>query len=1204
MNDLTPIEIELERTTRLQADAADPSASVWVSANAGTGKTHVLTMRVLRLLLAGTPPERILCLTYTKAAAAEMSKRVFDSLSKWVMLPERDLARTLADFLGREPAIEEIALARTLFTRATETPGGLSVQTIHAFAERLLQRFPLEAGVTPGFAILDEETSRKLMREAIDQVIGGAARKRTSPMGRALEAAIAYAADDRFDEILADALSQRDWLEAAVRMAPVREGGGAGLEAVEDLYRRHFTIRRDVTRAAIQAEAATLLSKAELAHVRTVLLGGGKTDANMAAKVGAALDAATDQQRMEALSGLFIKTDGAPREKFLTKALAEKNPEIDPMLSRAQGRFVALWAEQQGAAVVEATMALLRLADAVQQRYTEAKVRRAALDFDDLIARTRNLLSTRASAEWVLFKLDKGLDHILVDESQDTSPSQWRVVEAMATEFFSGSGAREEVRTLFAVGDEKQSIYSFQGAAPEMFSEMGNRFAELGESTGATWRRIPLTLSFRTVAPVLDAVDRVFANTSRTPGVSPAPHAAKRAGHAGLVEIWPTERAEDVELPDAWSPLEEQSAEPPVVRLANRIAETIKRWLDNREILASSGRPIEPGDILVLVRKRAPFAAPMVQALKARDIPVAGADRMRLTEQIAVQDMLSLGDFLTLPEDDLALAEVLKSPIFGLDDADLTTLAFREREKASDPRKGTLWKALLETGKTNPRFVEAASTLIRWRKAADFRPPFEFFADILDRDGVRQKLIARLGPDAADPLDEFLNLALTYDDGAPPSLAGFLAFMRDGKRDIKRDMEHGRNEVRVMTVHGAKGLEAPIVFLPDTCSAGSAASQAGRPMKLDAMQRPVGVAVPFVWPVKGTSGLAPLQEARDALKTRDREERNRLLYVAMTRARDRLYVAGFEGRRGPEPGCWYELIREGLAGAVERVADDNGRDVLRLAAPQTATPEPPKVTLTAHQGAAPLPPWSATAVPREPQLTVPLAPSRLAPYDTDDEGEPLPTPPPKDPQAEPAAMSPARLSDQSRFLRGTLTHALLQHLPQIAPKAWPKAAKAFLAERGRDLPARTLANIASEAIAVLSDATFAPVFGPASQAEVPIVAVIPRPEGDGPPLRIAGQIDRLALLDDGALIVDYKTNRAPPRTLEAVAPVYLFQLAAYRLAVSEIAPGKPVRAALLWTQGAHLMEIPQQTLDTYATELWGLKTGPSTEVPEIRLPKK
>jgi ATP-dependent helicase/nuclease subunit A len=1185
MIELKTIAAQLETTKRLQASAADPKASVWVSANAGTGKTHVLTMRVLQLLLAGTPPERILCLTYTKAAAAEMSKRVFDSLAKWVMLPEAELERTLLDFLGREPNAAEIALARTLFTRATETPGGLSVQTIHAFAERLLQRFPLEAGVTPGFAILDDQTSRKLMREAIDHVIGNAARARASDLGVALETSIAYAADDRFDEILAEALRHREWLE---------EAGKLGLDVVEGLFRRHFSVRTGITREAIEAEGATVLSAGDLVHLRDVLRGGSKTDAGNADKVAAALAATTDRARMSALQGLFLKTDGNPRDKFLTNALKEKNPEIDPMLSRAQSSFLSLWTEQQGAAVVEATMAVLRLADAVQQRYTDAKVRRAALDFDDLIAHTKRLLSERNSAEWVLFKLDNGLDHILVDESQDTSPSQWRVVEAIATEFFAGTGAREDVtRTLFAVGDEKQSIYSFQGAAPEMFSAMGDRFADLGKSAGATWRTVPLTLSFRTVAPVLNAVDRVFADPLRTPGVTPAPHAVKRMGAGGVVEIWPTEAYEDIPPADAWSPLDELSAEPPVVRLANRIADTIKHWITSGDILESTGRQIEPGDIIILVRKRAPFAAPMVQALKARGIPVAGADRMRLTEQIAVQDILSLGDFLTLPEDDLALAEVLKSPIFGLDDADLTDLACG--------RKGTLWKALLDKSKENARYVEAAETLKRWRKAADFRPPFEFFADMLERDGVRAKLIGRLGPDATDPLDEFLNLALTYDDSAPPSLAGFLAFMRDGERDIKRDMEHGRNQVRVMTVHGSKGLEAPIVFLPDTCSSGSA-NQGGKPMKLDAVERPLGTTAPFVWPVKGTSNLDPIRSARDERKRREREEANRLLYVAMTRPRDRLYVAGFEGKSGLETGCWYELIRDGLNGVLERATAHDGLQVHRLSAPQTAPPEPPKHVLVSDHDAAQLPAWSTKSVPREPQLSIPLAPSRLAPYDTDDEGDPLPTPPPKDPHAEPSVLSPVMSSGamvtsqgkrtaENRFMRGTLTHALLQHLPTMDRKGWLKAAKAFLAERGRGLPQRTLASIADETVALLSDQAFAPVFGPTSLAEVPIVAVIPRPEGVGPPLRITGQIDRLAVLEDRVLIIDYKTNRSAPANPEAVAPVYLYQLAAYRLAVREIVSDRPVKAALLWTQGPSLMEIRDEILAVYTDNLWRIDTA-------------
>ncbi|HRN89425.1 MAG TPA: UvrD-helicase domain-containing protein, partial [Hyphomicrobium sp.] len=718
----TPASIaaELAETTRRQAAAADPLASCWVSANAGTGKTHVLTMRVLRLLLAGTPPERILCLTFTKAAAAEMSKRVFESLAKWVMLSDADLGETLSKFLDRKPTPEEMLLARTLFTCATETPGGLGIVTIHAFAERLLQRFPLEAGVTPGFSILDDTTAKKLMRDAIDHVIGAAARDTKSTLGRALEAAIAYAADDHFDDILTDAVNRRDWLESVARLPSETEGGPEGLEIAEMLYRRHFGVRAGITRAAIEAEAAAVLSASELAHIRDVLRAGTKSDCDLADLAAAAISAGSDTHRMTALCGLLLTKNHEPRKRLITKALSAKNPEVEPLMSRAQSRLLSFVAECQGAVAVEATMALIRLADAVRQRYHNAKVRRAALDFDDLIQRAQNLLANSSSVEWVLYKLDRGLDHILVDESQDTSPSQWRVVEAIAGEFFSGTGAREDVvRTLFAVGDEKQSIYSFQGAAPEMFSAMGDRFASLTESAGATWQRIPLTLSFRTVAPVLDAVDRVFADTARTPGVTPAPHVAQRAGHAGLVELWETEQYEEAEPADAWSPLEDKTAEPPVVRLANRIADTIQGWIATGETLVSTSRPITPGDILILVQKRNPFAAPMVQALKARGIPVAGADRMRLTEQIAVQDMLSLGDFLTLPEDDLALAEVLKSPIFGLDDADLEALACG--------RKGTLWKALLDASRDVSRFVEAAETLKRWRKAADFRPPFEFF---------------------------------------------------------------------------------------------------------------------------------------------------------------------------------------------------------------------------------------------------------------------------------------------------------------------------------------------------------------------------------------------------------------------------------------------------------------------------------------------
>jgi len=1171
------------RTRQSQATAADPAISVWVAANAGTGKTHVLTNRVLRLLLSGTRPECILCLTYTKAAAAEMSKRVFDKLAAWVTCSDDALAAALREMTGGAPSREEMTRARALFAQAIETPGGLKVQTIHAFCERLLQRFPLEAGVPPGFAILDDETGAELLREATDDMLTEATRVPGSELGRALKTAVAFAVEDGFDSVLRDALQRREWLEAAQRLA---RDDADPFAAADKLYRRHVGIGPRATTEDLEAEMAALIAVPELEQLRSVLLGGSKTDLKAADVIAAALAATTDAQRVDAFADFFLTGEGEARKSLMTKKLREANTGLDAQTLKAQARFAELAEERRGLDLVTATMALLRLADAVMQRYAQAKARRAALDFDDLIQRTKSLLLTSGNAQWVLYKLDSGLEHILVDESQDTSPAQWSVIEALADEFFAGSGAAPRPRTVFAVGDEKQSIYSFQGAAPEMFARMGRHFLKKAEAAGASFRSVPLNLSFRTVQPVLDAVDRVFADADRTPGLTAETemrrieHIAFRAGQAGLVEIWPTVAPEDAEETDAFAPLSERSVPSPVAVLADRIATQIKAWLDGGEVLTSENRRLEAGDILILVRRRNPFAPAMVAALKARDIPVAGADRIALTGQIAVQDLLALGDFLTLPEDDLALATVLKSPLFGLDDLDLMSFA--------PGRKGLLWSALLEHAKTRPRLAEAAETLKRWRSHADFAPPYEFFSTLLDRDGGRARMLARLGPDAADPIDELLNMALSYDDNAPPSLQGFLAAVRSGAHEIKRDMEHGRNQVRVMTVHGAKGLEAPIVFLPDTCSAASG-RQPGSLLTARGMPRPSDTPDPFLWPVKGTSGHAAVRAAKAEIDGREAEERNRLLYVAMTRARDRLYVCGYEGRRGVARGSWYEQITEGLAAHMTEAEQPDGTRVRRLASPQSAPHDKPKRELADDVAPVPLPGWAARPAPTEARLSIPLAPSRLAPYDTDETGEPVEGGfAPADRPREPAAPSPRALVEDGRFLRGTITHALLEHLPGLPSDSWREAASAFVEKRGAVLRSAVRSGIVAETLAILSHPEFAPLFAPGSRAEVPIAADIPRPRGKGPPLRIAGSIDRLAHVGDTLMIVDYKTNRPPPAQVSGVSDAYLFQLAAYALAVGQVFATDRIRAALLWTDGPRIMEIPAATLATYQSRLWDL----------------
>jgi ATP-dependent helicase/nuclease subunit A len=1179
----------LAETERAQSAASDPLASAWVSANAGAGKTHVLKMRVLRLLLAGTAPERIMCLTYTKAAAAEMSQRIFDDLAKWATASADDLASSLHKLLGRTADRLEVERARRLFAAAIETPGGLKVQTIHAFCERLLQRFPLEAGVPPGFQILDDEMAQTLRREAIEGMLIAATRNKASSLGRALETAIAYATSDSFDDVLANAIRRHAWLEQMFRLD--LRGDAGELDQAEALYRQLLGLAASDHRAGVEAEMANLVPDAELVRLRDVLAGGSKKDLTAAEAVSVVRAAPSPALRINALSALLLTGEGEPRANLMTKALATAHPDIAASMDRATRRLVALAEKRRALTILEATMALVHLAGDVLQRFQAAKGQRAALDFDDLIRRTANLLVGGQATAWVLFKLDGGLDHILVDEAQDTSPVQWSIVEALAAEFFVGTGTAETVRTLFAVGDEKQSIYSFQGAAPKMFADTGARFAEICRSAGIDWRQLPLQLSFRTVAPLLDAVDRIFSDPVRarglTSGAESLRHIALRQGQAGLIEVWPVEQPAEEASADPWQPLGDRVGIAPAVRVARRIAATIAHWLENGETLTSENRPIHAGDILILVRNRRPFAGAMVAALKARGIPVAGADRMRLTDQIAVQDLIALGDFLTLPEDDLALATVLKSPLFDLDDDDLLAIA--------PARKGTLWSAVIDRAKTDPRFQPAAVALKRWRSDADYLPPFEFFAKILDgasADGlsVRARLLRRLGPDAADPIDEFLNRAIAYDEQSPPSMLGFLTWLRGGVHEIKRDMEQTRQEVRVMTVHGAKGLEAPILFLPDTTSASSRQTSDAL-AALSGHTLPSGIDAPFAWAVKGAGQLNVIAAAQADAKRAEAEEHKRLLYVALTRPRDRLYVAGFQGKRKLAPDCWYELVRQGLDGLLAPAVAADGGGVLRIVAAQTAAHEPVRGGALATVQRQPLPDWATRPALREANLVVPLAPSRIAALETDEAGEPLVNADPLPPApgaADIGAPSPLVLAGGDRFLRGTLTHALLEHLPSVPPATWERAAPAFLEKRARTLSAATRTSIAREAIAVLREPTFAAVFGPDSQAEVPIIGEIENPRKGLARLRIFGQIDRLIAMPDQVLIVDYKTNRPPPQQVADVPLAYLYQLASYRLVLSQIYGARPVRAAILWTDGARLMPIPDALLDQHQDMLWQL----------------
>jgi len=1174
--------LEIPAATRArQAEAADPGRSAWVSANAGSGKTFVLARRVIRLLLAGTPPSRILCLTFTKAAAAEMQTRVFETLGTWTGYDDARLSEEVAGIEGKAPDAERLARARHLFATALETPGGLKIQTIHAFCEALLHQFPLEANVAGHFAVLDDRQSADLLAAARTQVLTRAEAAPDSPLGRALVFLIAEMPDSKVEAVLGELVAARDTLRRWLQEA------GPVDRAIEELHGL-FGLAPGETRAVLDAEMAeaTLIAPGEIASVADALDTGGKTDQTRAGHLraaGEALRRDDAQGFREAWQRAFLTRDLKPVKALATKAVAAAHPQIVERLIAEQARLVALNDKRRAAYTLEGTAAALRLADAMLQAYEREKTRRGLMDFEDLIVRTAALLSRVDAALWVQYKLDQGLDHILVDEAQDTSPHQWQVIRALAEEFFAGASANPRTRTLFAVGDEKQSIYSFQGAVPAYFAEMRRFFETRARDAASPFSRVDLTLSFRSRPDVLSAVDAVFADPAVHKGLAqelaPPVHEAIRRNEPGYVEIWPPEEAASVEIPDDWrAPIDRLSADSPMIRLAERIAKSVRAWEARGEA--------DPGDVLVLVRKRGPFVDVLTRALKLAGVPVAGSDRLILNEHIAVEDLIALGRFLLLPEDDLSLAAVLKSPLFGCDDDDLFALARPDGERL---RPGTLWQALVRAAAETPAWERVRTRIESWRARADFMPPFEFYGRLLGADGGRQAFRTRLGSEVDDVLDEFLALTIAFEQTGTPGLEGFLAWFAAAPTQVKRELNAARGVVRIMTVHGAKGLEAPLVILVDGGAAPVVAQHDPDFLKAPRGGDP-GAPPALVW-LPSKEGRTPWHEAAlGDLRGAAEEEYRRLLYVAMTRARDRLVVCGWAPRRGQHEACWQALITAGLdptardgetaTGVPCRVWQADGK----VTAPPMLGRRAAPATDDAHQtGAAETgegdPAWLIS--PADPPARAP----RLQPSAAFEEMETK-----EGPQAVAAgdALARARDAASAALERGRLMHRLLELLPDLPPEERRDAAARFLS--GQPGPAEIgsgesggAEDRAAEAIAVLEDPRFAEVFTGRARTEVPVVGRLTL--DDGRAVEVSGQVDRLCVTDTDVLIVDFKTDRAVPESVEDIGAAYVTQLAVYRALLGEIYPHHAVRAALLYTCAPWLAEIPQARLEEAVARL-------------------
>lgn len=1164
-----------------QALAADPRINAFVMANAGSGKTTTLVSRVARLLLDGAAPAAILCLTFTKAAAAEMQRRLYQRLGGWAVAADADLRRVLAELEGRAPeAYDErrLSTARTLFARALETPGGLKIQTIHAFCEQLLRRFPIEAGVSPRFRVVDEAEAASIAAAAREAVARAALSGHPRPLAEAYAALSGALAHQAFEAMFTEFEARRAELAAYVD----RCGGLGGLP---DAVARSLGFARfeDADPAAHQRRAVdeALAHAGGWAGLAEVLSASGKTDTERARKIRLFLQAAEAGDAAAAyahLCAVLLTSSGKPHS-WCEKSAAARKSGLDGWLLDRQRDFCGRLESVRAARIARDTVHALTLAGAYAEAYSAAKQATGALDFADLIERARHLLTDGPGAAWVLYKLDGGVDHLLIDEAQDTSPEQWDIVGALTAEFFAGAGAREDGRrrTVFVVGDEKQSIYSFQGAAPERLLAEARRYADLAGAVGQPIFEVPLVRSWRSAPEVLRLVDAVFADAGLAAALSPGrdrdggpidPEIRHEAGRAdglpGTVDLWePIQEAPGDER-RAWDePVDAARRQGARRRIAERVVAEIRAIVEGGEAVhdprvAGDGAPLRPadwGDVLVLVRKRGPMFEEVLRALKRAGVPVAGADRLRLAEHPVFEDLLALGRAALFPEDDLTLAAVLRGPLCDVDEQGLFDLAHA--------RKIPLWGVLRDRAGERPEW-EAARALVTWfRREARARTPFDLYAALLNRRDAsglsqRQRVLARLGPEAADALDAFLDQARAAEARGVTDLERFCAALAEIDPTVKREMDEPRGEVRVMTAHAAKGLEAPIVILPDAIFEDAD----GGPLLRTADGG-------FLWCGAKDRDCEASEAARAARDQREREESLRLLYVGLTRARDRLIVTGrVPARRKLENiTAWWAPV----AAAFDRLGPV--RDVESASGPARrygADPIRLPRAVAAPAATADTPAWLFAPAGREAGLRW-ASPSRLV---GDDRG--------------PAPSPLAAAGGLGRYRRGELIHRLLERLPELPPDRRRDAAVRLLA-REPDLDEAQRAEMIEAAFGVLDDPRFAEVFGPGSLAEAAVAGGAP----DLPPdLRVSGRLDRLVVTPERVLVVDYKTNRPAPDRAEDADPAYLAQMAAYVAVLRALYPDRPVEAALVWTDGPRLTPLSRDLVEATLARMRGDRTAP------------
>ena len=848
----------------MRTKAILPEFSAFVSASAGTGKTKILIDRLLNLLLANNKPGKILCLAFTKAAAAEILSRINQKLAEFATCTKEHLETELYS-LGFKELSEEIKYkARILFIELLDEAEPLNIQTIHSFCQQLLLKFPFESELGLNFSLLNENKTSLLITEAKDIFLNNIS------LYEKAEEAVSYLSwhikEYSFNELLEEIIANRESLDNFFSLHLSLE------KAINSIYPERIdeeqVIKEFIDNISINHED---LEK---------LYIGGKTDISIAEKITKFISL-SEKSKIMLLNdylGCFLTLTGDPTKSVLGKKIITTYPEVANIFENEQARAYKFNKFIKNTKALNLTNYFIIISYHIRKIYEQLKKQANAVDYDDLINLTLRLINNSEHAQWINYRLNGGIEHILIDEAQDNSSKQWEIINKISENFFDNE---ENQKSIFIVGDSKQSIFSFQGAKPELFNQMNKSLSDKVV-------RVQLNTSYRSGKTILELVDKIFNQdhllhlvTDIEPIIE---HRAHKSSNA-KVELWPLIIEDEKEEIKEWvlpSDFKKNKYITASEKLANNIAERIRQDLDNKVISTA-------GDVLVLTRRRGTFINHLISALRKLNIPSSGIDRLKLLEHPIILDIISLTNFLLCSNDDLNLAITLKSPIFSITEDELLKLCYN--------RESSLWNELKKSS-SHIKIVELIENL---QKLSKNKHPFEFYFYIFESLSFRQYFKGKNYLETDDIIDSFLDLVKEYQNDNIPSLQLCLNFINNTKTEIKRDLSQTKDQVRIMTIHNSKGLQAKTIFLTDTTSLPSNKDSI---IWLNKHQ--------LLWPGKEKYYPDIAKTAKKEKQQQEYSEYIRLLYVALTRAEDNIIICGTAKNQNISNECWYKIIEKAI----------------------------------------------------------------------------------------------------------------------------------------------------------------------------------------------------------------------------------------------------------------------------------------------------